>query len=397
MRAWRGRLLLLAGSVGAALLLAELGLRLAAPQPTGATPFVEHPTLVTRMAPGASGRISLPGVYAYRWAHDADGMRTAGRSLDGRSPDDDVAEGSVLILGDSFAYGMGVEADETLASRLSESLGTRGANVRVRNGAAVGKGPAYALRLLETVGRSWRGDAVVYVFYPNDFANLRHRRYAGLGPTGHLVHPRGDAPNVRRRARLGNLPGMRWVAERSHVAGLVRRAALAAAGANGLGPETVDLDTTATPVAYHTADVLPLAGEVFAALDSTVQARGGRLITLYAPSAAEVAYTRRTGAPSADERAFDRVRRTLGLDGVTTTPALAASELAVGQLYYPEIHWRPPAHALAASTVLDPVQAAVCERDLSRRGCDRAPEAVRRTAAMRARPAGESTRRTPAD
>ena len=382
---------LVAASVTVAALIGEVGLRVLAPQPTGATPFVEHPTLVSRMAPDASGTISLPGVYRYAWSHDADGRRVT------PGADADTSAGSVLVLGDSFGYGMGVQPDETFAAGLARALASRGSPVRVVNGSAVGKGPAYALRLLESVGRGWRGDAVVYAFYPNDFANLRHGIYAALDQ-GVLADPGGDAPNVRRRARIGNAPGVRWLAERSHVAGLVRRAALGAVGTNGPGPELVDLDTTSAPTPYHTADVLPLVEAVLAALDSTVQARGGRLVTLYVPSAAEVAAFRRTGGPSADEAAFDALRRAVGLDGVSATPALAASGMPVGRLYFPEIHWRPRAHALAAAALRDPVQAALCERDLSRPGCDRAPEAVRRIAASRAaRPAGERARRTPAD
>ena len=392
MRRWLGRLALVAAGLGVGLLLGEGVLRIAAPQPTGATPFVTHPTLITRMAPSEAGTISIPGVYRYEWTHDADGMRISPWGTHDAEP-----EGSVLFLGDSFAYGMGVQANETVSSRTAEALGARGMAPLVRNGAAVSKGPAYALRLLETVGAAWRGDAVVYVFYPNDFANLRHRLHAALDSKGRLIDPRGDAPNVRRRARIGNLPGVRGIAERSHLAGLVRRAALGAIGTNGPGPEVIDLDTTATPTAYHTPDVLPLARAVFAALDSTVQARGGRLITLYAPSAAEVAHLRRTGTPSADEMAFDRIRSALGLDGVSATRAIAASELPIAALYYPEIHWRADAHALAAAAVIDPVQAALCERGLTRPGCDRAPEVVRRIAASRARPPGGSARRTPAD
>ena len=384
------RLALVGAGLLVGALLAEAILRVAAPQPTGASPAVPHPTLVARMAPGRSGTISVPGVYRYRYRHDAEGRRVVPASAD------TDAAGSVLVLGDSFAYGMGVDDDETVAHRLADRLTARGTPALVRNAAAIGKGPAYALRMLQTVGRAWRGDAVVYVFYPNDFANLRHELYARLDG-GRLVDPGGDAPTVRQRAQIANLPGAQWLGEHSHVAGLLRVAALATFGTNGPGPEAIDLDTTGTPTPYHVEQTLPLAHAVFAALDSTVQARGGRLVTLYAPSAAEVAAFRRSGQPSADEAAFDRVRRSIGFDGVTATPALAASGAPISALYYPEIHWRANAHALAAGVVLDPVQAALCERGLSRLGCQEAPEAVRSTAARRAaRPSGGPSRRTPA-
>lgn len=391
MRRALGRLALVAGGLLVGGLLAEGALRLAAPQPTGASPAIPHPTLIARMAPGRQGTISLPGLYRYRYAHDDEGRRITPHSAE------TGAAGTVLLLGDSFAYGMGVDDDETLANVLAWRLGQRGTPARVVNAAAIGKGPAYALRMLETVGRDWRGDAVVYAFYPNDFANLRHELYARLDD-GRLIDPGGDAPTVRQRARIANLPGAQWVGERSHLAGLLRVAALATFGTNGPGPEAIDLDTTRTPTAYHVPQTLPLARAVLAALDSTVQARGGRLITLYVPSAAEVAAFRRTGAPSADEAAFDGVRRSLGLDGVSATPALASSGAPIATLYYPEIHWRAPAHALGAQGLLDPVQAALCEHGLSRPGCGEAPEAVRQIAAARAglRSAG-SSRRTPAD
>ena len=379
---------LIAGGVLVGLLLAEGALRLVAPQPTGASPAVPHASLVARMAPGRSGTLSIPGVYRYRYHHDDEGRRITPHSAE-------AASGTVLILGDSFAYGMGVEDDETFANGLAWQLGQRGTPARVRNAAAIGKGPAYALRMLETVGQDWRGDAVVYAFYPNDFANLRHELYARLDG-GRLVDPGGDAPTVRRRAEIANLPGAQWLGAHSHLAGLLRVAALATVGTNGPGPEAIDLDTLRSPTPYHLPQTLPLAHAVLAALDSTVQARGGRLVTLYIPSAAEVAAFRRTGSVSADEAAFDGVRRALGLDGVTATPALATGGAPLDALYYPEIHWRAASHAAAAALLLDPVQSALCERDLTRPGCAEAPEGVRRTAAARAaQRSGASSRRTP--
>ena len=81
---------------------------------------------------------------------------------------------------------------------------------------------------------------------------------------------------------------------------------------------------------------------------------------------------------------FLRILGALGSDGLSLGPSLAESSLPISELYYPETHWRPIAHRIAAEVMLDPIQAAVCVQDPGRSGCATAPPDVRQIVEMRA-------------
>ena len=390
-RRWAVRPALVAGSTLLALVVGEVGLRLFAPQPTGFVATVPDAALVERGAPLAAGAVSLPGVYRYRYAHDAEGRRVVPGV--GAGPE-------VLVLGDSFAWGMGVGDDETLAARLADGLGQRGARVSVTSGALPGVGPSWALRWLQTRPDA-RPAVAVYLVYPNDFGNVTFQTLFTVA--GDSLRPRAPAePNRQRRVAVEANAVVGWLRSRSHVGSLVWRAALAAVGdgpaGTGGGPANTDADTTAAPRPWASEQSARDVAAVLGGLRDEVAARGGALVLAYAPTAAEVAWEKRGGEPSTDRRAFELVRQSVGVDALDLTPTLVGRPEPVGALYFPETHWRPAAHAAAAVALLDPVQANLCAADLSRPGCGSAPEVVRRIAATRAAAASAGpSRRSPAD
>lgn len=361
-----------------AFLLAEGALRLVAPQPTGPSALTPHSELGVIPKPGHSGTVRLPGIYTYSFRHDAHGFRETPQ------PESDEEAPEVMILGDSFAYGMGVENGETAASQLAGILHERGTEARVTNAARIGAGPGYALRLLQTRGADWRPEVVVYLFYVNDYANLQLETYFDVAEDRTLtpVPPRNEPRQLK--AKLSALPGAYTVQSHSHVAGLVRRVAVGALGDTGPGPSLYDLDTLSAPTPYSEPYRAWLADVYLEALRDEVQARGGRFLAFYLPSAAEVASLRRTGQPTEDETTFLSVLGRLGVDGLAFTRPLAQTDRPIAALYYPEIHWRPLGHAVAAQAMADPVQAAICVQNPARGGCATAPEDVRRIVEMRA-------------
>ena len=171
---------------------------------------------------------------------------------------------------------------------------------------------------------------------------------------------------------------MRTCWSHSHVAGLLRRFAVGVLGQTGPGPIVSDLDTLHAPIAYSEPHRQWLAEVYLGALREEVESRGGRFLAFYIPSAAEVAALRRTGVPTEDETAFLRIIRRLGADGMAFTRPLAETDAPIASLYYPETHWRPIGHRIAARTMTDPVQAAVCTQDPAQDGCAAAPLDVRR-------------------
>ncbi|NNE43884.1 MAG: SGNH/GDSL hydrolase family protein [Gemmatimonadetes bacterium] len=83
----------------------------------------------------------------------------------------------VLVLGDSFVFGEGVEEDERLTEVLERKVSGAW---RVDNLGMTGWGPDLMLRALETVGLDLKPDAVILCLYTHDFRRV-HPLYAGIG------------------------------------------------------------------------------------------------------------------------------------------------------------------------------------------------------------------------
>jgi hypothetical protein len=82
----------------------------------------------------------------------------------------------MLVLGDSFVFGEGVEEPERFTNYLEEIRPTW----RIDNLGMTGYGPDLMLRALEEVGLSLNPDVVVLCIYTDDFRRVRPR-YAGVG------------------------------------------------------------------------------------------------------------------------------------------------------------------------------------------------------------------------
>ena len=167
MRRLLGRLALLLGSLAVGLGLAELAVRLVAPQPfiTKELRWEEHDVLGFRLQPDVivpgeeGGRINNLGL------RDAD----IGPKPDGQR--------RLLVLGDSFTFGAGVSVDAAFPARLAAELaatpaGAATGGLRVINGGTVGYGTRRELLWLQTFGALVAPDEVLLAFFVgNDFTD----------------------------------------------------------------------------------------------------------------------------------------------------------------------------------------------------------------------------------
>jgi hypothetical protein len=83
----------------------------------------------------------------------------------------------VIVAGDSFVFGEGVEENERMTGVLEENFG---AGWRVDNFGIPGWGPDLMLRALETAGRGIPAKALLLCLYTHDFRRV-HPLYAGIG------------------------------------------------------------------------------------------------------------------------------------------------------------------------------------------------------------------------
>jgi len=84
----------------------------------------------------------------------------------------------ILLIGDSYAFGEGVDDDQTIASHLQSMLDERyGSSFEVVNGGVYGYGALQALGSMRRLWDSVRPAVVIYIHCGNDFADdLRHAR-----------------------------------------------------------------------------------------------------------------------------------------------------------------------------------------------------------------------------
>lgn len=98
---------------------------------------------------------------------DARGLRG-----DTAAPPKAPGERRVLVLGDSFTWGIGVESNETFPAVLERELQSKlGPSVTVVNAGVPCYGTAQELAFYRTYGRELSPDLVVLAYYPNDDAD----------------------------------------------------------------------------------------------------------------------------------------------------------------------------------------------------------------------------------
>ena len=154
--------------------LAEFSVRLLRPEwrppPVRGVPFLRpDPRLGWRLREGWQGPFVLP--------HRTTQVVISGQGLRDESYSPTPAPGRrrVLLLGDSMAWGFGVEERETFAKLLED----RFPGMDVVNEAVPGYGTDQELLLLEEQGVGFHPDLVLLLFHPNDLLNNTWPRQYG--------------------------------------------------------------------------------------------------------------------------------------------------------------------------------------------------------------------------
>lgn len=161
------KIILMVSSFAISLVVAEIGARIVLPLPISLQP---PQTVDSRLGPipvpYQHGRITVPNVadYTYTYTNNSLGLR-------GSSEYGPKTKPRILLVGDSFTYGLGVNDDQTFAHVLQSKLPA----YEVINGGNPDKGTDYALKFYETFAHQLQPDIVILSFCENDFQdNQRH-------------------------------------------------------------------------------------------------------------------------------------------------------------------------------------------------------------------------------
>lgn len=200
---WKGRLIALVLGVLFAVFAAELLLRVVSRGATVDRWAVPHPRYGFIHRPDFRQTVVRPWVEtSYVW-------RVEINSTGFRGPEQDISDTNalrILLLGDSFTFGYGVEYEETFGALLKQRLEEAGVQALVFNSGVTGWGSAqqflYASDQLDVL----KPDIIIVTFCEND-------------PIEDEVFARGGAKGV-----LPGFPGKRWIRDHSRLYGAIYHA-----------------------------------------------------------------------------------------------------------------------------------------------------------------------------
>ena len=187
-----------------ALFLAEGAIRIIAQQAITVDMYIPDDQVEKRIRPNLDVHVSLPGVYEYTVHTDSAGFRIPATKRE------EKAEPLVIVLGDSFAFGVGVEEEESFVGRLRLSLDGQ---ARVINAGVPGTGLTAQLALYEFSLRSLEPDLLVLSAYANDVADCIRMQFYRSDPNGGAEYVETTLPfDVQRPPAL-----VRWFLSWSHL------------------------------------------------------------------------------------------------------------------------------------------------------------------------------------
>jgi hypothetical protein len=355
--AWtRARLALLLFSCAFALGAGELAVRLLAPQwaLVGLDFFAADPDLGWTLAPNHDGLMSNEVEYRVRVRTDERGLRVGARGAE--------AGPAILGLGDSYAFGFGVDADETFLARAAARAGARAANAGVP-----GYGPCQAAalgtRLLETVHPR---ATLLAIFLGNDERDAARGTGFLEVRDGALVPP-GWRPSPLR-------PFVHPLFESSHLVRFVRFSTPIVALERRLTGRGDDYRAALSDVLLAAEPDPPaeiVAGDRAMAsclpeLNGAASGRGAPLLAVLIPDWTEVDSARLAADeavvgrarldPSRPIRRISELLDRAGIRYVDLTPVFRTAVARGERLYYEvDRHLNPNGHRLASEALIEPL------------------------------------------
>jgi lysophospholipase L1-like esterase len=276
------------------------------------------------------------------------------------APPTDDRPARILCIGDSFTFGVGVDAEDAFPERLEARLQSEWPGTwAVRNGGVGGYGPLRSVRRLEADQGAWDPDLVVHTLYlGNDLEDSDPDLFLStpVVRNGRMVSP-GRSP----------WEGLRFfLRTRSHLYAFLREAFYDVYVASGLADRGRYVETVGQREwPRRVEDVtFPAAVRSVVQAHDWCEAHGARYLLVVAPTAWQVeddrweAYRRVSRLP---DEALDRDRsrrevlaalREQGIETLDLWPTLRDTLQAGHRPYFrSDAHWTVAGHAAAARAI----------------------------------------------
>lgn len=200
---------LLAVSLGVAIATGEIVVRKYGRVQMQPTQFALDSFTVYRLKPGVRGHAVYPGVMEYRWTTNRQQLR-APREYSVAKP---TGTKRVVVIGDSFTFGIGVNDGETYSAQLERRLRTDCPEpVEVLNFGVGGYGLSQGVETFERYARPFSPDVVIYGFMTNDVAdNIQAQLHVLVGDSA-VPRPVAQRPQMIAAKRITEMiPGYSWL------------------------------------------------------------------------------------------------------------------------------------------------------------------------------------------
>lgn len=286
--------------------------------------------------PNVKTRHVVPGEYDVGVTTNSAGMRDATREY---SFEKEPGVVRVLLLGDSFVFGHGVEDEQVVSSQLESELARRDPldrRFQVLNLAVSGFGQAELLVTYRELGRRYKADYVVLFYFDNDVGNNSVSALFALD--GDSVVRTGDdyLPGVAVREVLYETPVIRHLFTHSQAWNLVRNRLSAVAQASLLKKRGLARYDDVEPEAVE------LTKALFRQFVADIQADSARPVVAIIPS--------RGDPPTSN---FPLIPDSVSAWGVHLVDG---RDFLDGTDYYArDSHWRPSGHRKMASELSETI------------------------------------------
>jgi hypothetical protein len=337
--------LIVAGGFVAAVVM-EIAIRAMAPQTLGPAIFERGPEGFGALKHNFEAHLVGPE-YDIHVRLNSKGLRDIERGY-AKPP----GVGRLLVIGDSFTMGAGVELQQTYVKQLEAALRPAGQPrpYDVINAGVQNWGTGEQLVYLSREWLKYQPDAVLLAFQHTDLTdNIQHRVWELRGDQLTRV-PFG--PSEPTGSAVARVPGYRWLLNHSEAATYTRNAFFKWLYARDAARSRQELAQLSASVAdgYQWR----LSQHLLSEMHRRVAERGIPFFLVFAPSREEIQARRQRDATAGEIEAF--LMKSAADESVpflTLVPVLAAAG-PIDALYYPlDGHWTPAAHRIVAGAMAE--------------------------------------------
>jgi hypothetical protein len=239
---------------------------------------------------------------------------------------------SIMVLGDSFVFGIGVQANETVGNRMQGLLNSKNFSYNVYNFGVGGYSTHNELALAKRYIQEMRPRLILLGFYPNDPRENLENCSFDVDKEGYLI-TKGQNPS----------PIKKWLQLHCNLYRLVKRIAS--------GGRELPLDYVQYEEEYDnkTARAWNITSEQLEELRFTARANGAKLVVFLIPDKIKLSGV---NSPDRVERNLANLTGRYGIYFIDLTEDLIRKGGAANY-YEVDPHWLPSGHAIAAEGIVD--------------------------------------------